>query len=217
MLEQNLIARLGQDHLHRTIFIGVGTDARQFTQATRGDDHGQFLFGEPGVEVVQLLAALGEFLAAFPQGFLERGPGLVAFDHGILALPQGESVGFEAFAQVEHLVRLRLQRLGRKNRPFYRLSAIDGRTRRDGRVIETLGWYDPLAAADKQLQLNDERTKHWLAMGAQPSDTVRNILAKRNLIDVKAWETDRGHERRKLDARVVAAAAAGDAKDEKKA
>ncbi len=114
------------------------------------------------------------------------------------------------------MVRLRLQRLGRKNRPFYRLSAIDGRTRRDGRVIETLGWYDPLAAADKQLQLNDERTKHWLAMGAQPSDTVRNILAKRNLIDVKAWETDRGHERRKLDARVVAAAAAP-AKDEKKA
>jgi len=115
------------------------------------------------------------------------------------------------------VVRLRLQRLGRKNRPFYRLSAIDGRTRRDGRVIETLGWYDPLAAADKQLQLNDDRTKHWLSMGAQPSDTVRNILAKRNLIDVKAWETDRGHQRRKLDARVTAAAAAGDAKDEKKA
>ncbi|MDX2118140.1 MAG: 30S ribosomal protein S16 [Planctomycetota bacterium] len=115
------------------------------------------------------------------------------------------------------MVRLRLQRLGRKNRPFYRLSAIDSRTRRDGAVIEALGWYDPLAAEGKQLQLNDERTKYWLAKGAQPSDTVMNILAKRNLVDVKSWESSRGHERRKLEARVAAAAAAGDAKDEKKA
>jgi len=115
------------------------------------------------------------------------------------------------------VVRLRLQRLGRKNRPFYRLSAIDGRTRRDGAVIEALGWYDPLAAEGKQLNLNDERTKYWISKGAQPSDTVRNILAKRNLIDVKSWETDREIQKKKMAERVTAAAAAGDAKDAKKA
>lgn len=107
-----------------------------------------------------------------------------------------------------------MQRLGRKNRPFYRISAIDQRTRRDGRVIEQLGWYDPLSPdAAKQLVINDDRVKHWLSVGAQPSDTVRDFLAKRSIGDLAAWEA-----RRKIDReRVTAAKAAAPATEEKKA
>lgn len=107
-----------------------------------------------------------------------------------------------------------MQRLGRKNRPFYRISAIDQRTRRDGRVIEQLGWYDPLSPdAAKQLVINDERVKHWLAVGAQPSDTVRDFLAKRSIGDLAAWEARRKTDRE----RVTAAKAAAPAAEEKKA
>ena len=82
-------------------------------------------------------------------------------------------------------VKLRLKRFGRRNRSFYRLNAIDGRTPRDGRVIEELGWYDPEARdADKQVSLKRERIEHWLSVGAQPSDVVRQLLA-RNGIAVK--------------------------------
>jgi small subunit ribosomal protein S16 len=59
---------------------------------------------------------------------------------------------------------------------------MDIRTPRDGRVIEELGWYDPQAKdADKQLSLNRERIEHWLSVGAQPSDTVRDILVRQGI------------------------------------
>ena len=77
-------------------------------------------------------------------------------------------------------VRLRLKRFGRRNRPFFRLNAMDSRAPRDGKVIEELGWYDPRAQeADRQLSLNRERIQYWLSVGAQPSETVRDLL-KRN-------------------------------------
>jgi small subunit ribosomal protein S16 len=102
-----------------------------------------------------------------------------------------------------------MQRLGRRNAPFYRISAIDQQTRRDGRVIEQLGWYDPIAKdAAKQLNLNEERIKHWLSVGAQPSETVRDMLAKRNLVDTVRWEADRKNRRECVAANKAAAAAA---------
>ena len=73
-------------------------------------------------------------------------------------------------------VKLRLKRFGRKHQSFYRISAMDTRRPRDGRVIEELGWYDPEAKAEHQLSLKRERIEHWLKVGAQPSDTVRQIL-----------------------------------------
>ncbi len=77
-------------------------------------------------------------------------------------------------------VKLRLRRMGNTNRPFYRVVAIDGRKRRDGRAIEELGWYDPNAKTiEKQISLNRERIEYWLSVGAQPSDTVGDLL-KRN-------------------------------------
>lgn len=107
------------------------------------------------------------------------------------------------------MVRIRMQRLGRIHKPFYRISAIDQRTRRDGRVIEQLGWYDPVAKeASKQIKLDEERCKFWIAQGAQPSDTVRDLFAKRNLIDTAAWEASRTREREIVKAKADAAAAA---------
>ena len=76
------------------------------------------------------------------------------------------------------MVVLRLKRMGRRHRPFYRLNAMDRRAPRDGRVIEELGWYDPLAPEDRQLSLKVDRIDHWLSVGAQPSRTVRSLLRR---------------------------------------
>ena len=79
-------------------------------------------------------------------------------------------------------VRLRLKKMGRRHRSFFRLSAMDCRSPRDGRVIEELGWYDPHAkSADQQVSINRERIEHWLSVGAQPSDTVRNMLRQQGI------------------------------------
>lgn len=76
-------------------------------------------------------------------------------------------------------VKIRMKRMGRSGRPFYRLHAVDSRTRRDGRAIEELGFYDPLAKdKDKAIQLKKERIEYWLGVGAQPSETVGQILRK---------------------------------------
>jgi len=79
-------------------------------------------------------------------------------------------------------VRLRLKKMGRRHRSFFRLSAMDGRSPRDGRVVEELGWYDPHAkTAEKQISINRERVEYWLTVGAQASDTVRNMLKQQGI------------------------------------
>ncbi len=84
------------------------------------------------------------------------------------------------------MVRLRLKRLGRRHRPFYRLNAIDLRSPRNGKVIEELGWFDPLVEdGDKRIKLNEDRIRYWLSVGAQPSRTVASLLRKEN-IDAKS-------------------------------
>ena len=76
-------------------------------------------------------------------------------------------------------VKLRLKRMGHKNAPFYRLSAIDSRSPRDGRVIEELGHYDPkLKDKAKRFVAKLDRCKHWMDMGAQPSETVSSLLKR---------------------------------------
>lgn len=80
------------------------------------------------------------------------------------------------------MVRLRLKRIGRRHRPFYRVCAFDSKTRRDGKPIEELGYYDPLEADEgKQVSLNRERIIHWLDVGAQPTGTVSQILRKNGI------------------------------------
>jgi small subunit ribosomal protein S16 len=79
-------------------------------------------------------------------------------------------------------VKLRLKRMGRSNRSFYRLNAIDSRSPRDGRVIEELGFYDPRSKdAAKQFVAKLDRCKHWLDVGAVPSETVSSLLKKSGL------------------------------------
>ena len=77
---------------------------------------------------------------------------------------------------------MRLKRFGRRHRSFYRVTAVDSRKPRDGRVIEELGWYDPQAKeADKQVSLDRERIEHWLGEGAIPSDTVAELLKRQGI------------------------------------
>jgi small subunit ribosomal protein S16 len=76
------------------------------------------------------------------------------------------------------MVVLRLKRFGRTHRPFYRLCAMEKRAPRNGRVIEELGWYDPIAPEERQLSLNLDRIDYWLSVGAQPSDTARTLIRR---------------------------------------
>ena len=76
-------------------------------------------------------------------------------------------------------VKLRLARFGRLNHPTYRICAAESYFQRDGRVIETLGYYLPKAKqVDEQSSLNAERISYWLSVGAQPSDTVITLIKK---------------------------------------
>ena len=77
-------------------------------------------------------------------------------------------------------VKLRLKRMGAKQRPFYRIVAADSRSKRDGKIIELLGTYSPLE--DNKVTLNEEITMKWLNNGAKPTNTVRNIFSKAGIM-----------------------------------
>ena len=78
-------------------------------------------------------------------------------------------------------VKLRLLRMGAKKAPFYRIVAADSRAPRDGRFIELLGTYDPRTNPAK-VTIKEEEVLKWLNNGAQPSDTVKNLLSKEGII-----------------------------------
>jgi small subunit ribosomal protein S16 len=76
-------------------------------------------------------------------------------------------------------VRIRLKKLGRRHRPFFRVCAMDARSPRDGRVIEELGYYDPMCKeTDARAVLKKERIDYWLSVGAQPSGNVSTLIKK---------------------------------------
>lgn len=76
-------------------------------------------------------------------------------------------------------VRIRLKKLGRKHRPFFRLCAVDIRSPRDGRVLEELGIYDPMVPeTDARAILNGERIDYWVSVGARPSDKAAVLIKK---------------------------------------
>lgn len=79
------------------------------------------------------------------------------------------------------MVKLRLQRFGTKKRPFYRVVAADANSPRDGRFIEIIGTYNPLAK-DTVLKIDEEKALKWLSEGAQATDTVKNLLSKSGII-----------------------------------
>ena len=78
-------------------------------------------------------------------------------------------------------VKLRLKRMGSKQRPFYRIVAADARSPRDGRFIETVGTYDPIQNP-AVVSIDKEKVMTWLNNGAQPTDTVRNILKSEGVL-----------------------------------
>ena len=75
------------------------------------------------------------------------------------------------------MVKIRLRRMGAKKAPFYRVVVADSRFPRDGRFIEEIGTYDPMAEGEN-LKVDMERVKYWIANGAQPTDTVRGLIKK---------------------------------------
>ena len=76
-------------------------------------------------------------------------------------------------------VRIRMKKMGRRHRPYFRICAVDSRQPRDGRVIEELGTYDPMVPdTDARVTMNNERVTYWLGVGAQPSDKVGVLIKK---------------------------------------
>ncbi|HEY9181489.1 MAG TPA: 30S ribosomal protein S16 [Candidatus Baltobacteraceae bacterium] len=80
------------------------------------------------------------------------------------------------------MVKIRLRRMGAKKQPTYRFVVADARSPRDGRFIEILGHYNP-RVEPREIVVNEEKAKAWLAKGAQPSDTVRRLFAEKGIMD----------------------------------
>lgn len=78
------------------------------------------------------------------------------------------------------MLTIRLSRIGKKKKPFYRVVVIERTRPRDGRVVEAVGTYDPLKKP-AEIKLNADRLKHWLGVGAQPSDTVRSFIRQQKI------------------------------------
>jgi small subunit ribosomal protein S16 len=78
-------------------------------------------------------------------------------------------------------VKLRLKRGGSKQRPFYRIVAADSRCARDGRFIDSIGTYNPIPA-EYEVSIDEEKAMYWLSNGAQPTDTVRNLLSEKGIM-----------------------------------
>ena len=78
-------------------------------------------------------------------------------------------------------VKLRLTRMGAKKAPFYRIVAIDSRKARDGQYLDNIGYYDA-AKNPAEVRIDSERANYWLSVGAQPTDTVRGLLKKQDII-----------------------------------
>lgn len=79
-------------------------------------------------------------------------------------------------------VKIRLKRMGAKKSPFYRIVVADSRSPRDGRQIETVGTYNPLTTP-ATLNIDEEKALQWLANGAKPSDTVRNLFSEQGIME----------------------------------
>ncbi|WP_017471862.1 30S ribosomal protein S16 [Amphibacillus jilinensis] len=78
-------------------------------------------------------------------------------------------------------VKIRLKRMGSKRNPFYRVVVADARAPRDGRIIEQIGTYNPVVNP-VEVKLDEEKALNWMANGAKPSDTVRNLFSKEGIM-----------------------------------
>ena len=74
-------------------------------------------------------------------------------------------------------LKLRLTRMGSKKKPFYRIVAVDSASRRDGRALDYVGYYNPMTEP-ANIKIDQDKVKNWIELGAQPTDTVRSLLKK---------------------------------------
>jgi len=91
------------------------------------------------------------------------------------AVHESSLSGYNKAKEVSQVLAIRLARIGKKKKPFYRVVVMDKRKPRNGRTVEIVGTYDPLKNP-AEVKINAERVKYWLGCGAQPSDTVRSFL-----------------------------------------
>ena len=82
------------------------------------------------------------------------------------------------------MVKIRLMRMGMKGAPSYRVVVADARSPRDGRIIENIGWYNPLTDPST-INIDADRARHWLQVGAQPSESVRSLLERSGVLERK--------------------------------
>ena len=112
-------------------------------------------------------------------------------------------------------LKIRLARAGTKKRPFYRIVLADSRSPRDGKFLERLGSYDPMLPLDhaQRLILREERIKHWLGMGAQPTDRVAKFFAQAGYMPARerTEQTKKPQPKAKAQERAKARAAAAGA------
>jgi small subunit ribosomal protein S16 len=80
------------------------------------------------------------------------------------------------------MVKIRLKRMGAHKKPFYRVVVADSRTQRDGRFIEEIGYFDPMTEPNV-IKIDAEKAQKWLSQGAQPTDTVRDLLKKSGIVE----------------------------------
>ena len=83
------------------------------------------------------------------------------------------------------MLKIRLTRMGDKKSPFYRINVADSRSPRDGRFVDQIGIYNPVANP-AEIKIDADKAKDWIAKGAQPTDTVRDLLANAGIIEKKA-------------------------------
>jgi small subunit ribosomal protein S16 len=93
-------------------------------------------------------------------------------------------------------VKLRLKRMGSKQKPFYRIVAADARSPRDGRFIEVVGTYNPIKGSEV-VSVDEEKALKWLNNGAIPTDTVRNILSHQGIMAKYAEEKNNSKKKAK--------------------
>ncbi len=98
-------------------------------------------------------------------------------------------------------VKLRLKRMGKKKQPVYKVVAADARSPRDGRFIEAIGVYNP-QTDPATVRINEERALYWLGVGAQPTDTVKNLLSKKGIL-LKNDLVKSGLPEEKIEARML--------------
>jgi small subunit ribosomal protein S16 len=122
-----------------------------------------------------------------------------------------DAFGVDVKRDFNMALKIRLARSGAKKRPYYKIVVADARNPRDGRFIEKIGSYNPLVAKDSdvRLVLDGERVKHWISVGAQPTDRVLSFMAQLGLADKPVRSNPiKGKPGRKATERLEEAAAA---------